>query len=144
MGLWQWYINVLSQFRTFPIALSFAEAQLSSVDCPYFTGNTLNLFYELNRLMPSMGLWWLYINIYLIISYYLKHDVSETVFCPHLHVASLCPLTPATRPVRFMELMGRFWHNSKLFWALGYICLLSCVFGTFGQVHDSWKAYWYQ
>jgi hypothetical protein len=31
--------------------------------CHYLTGNTLRLRYKPNRLMLSIGLWWLYINI---------------------------------------------------------------------------------
>jgi hypothetical protein len=69
------------------------KTQLISIGCPYLTGNSLSLCYDPNRLMLSIGLWRLYINITIRIVNFihrpvfcLKHNVSETGSCPRLQM----------------------------------------------------------
>jgi hypothetical protein len=105
LGLWRWYINIAVTILDSIHRPVFYLKHDVSCRCvkqknvnkiyvwPYFTGNTLRLRYESNRLMLSIGLWRWYVNITATILdtihrpvFYLKQGVSETGFCLGLEV----------------------------------------------------------
>jgi hypothetical protein len=105
IGLWRWCINITITILDVihrPVFYLIPNSTLQV--CPYLTGNTLRLRFEPNRLMLSIGFWWWYINITITILdiihrpvFYLKHNVSETAFCPNLQVepSQLSPIDRA-------------------------------------------------
>jgi hypothetical protein len=86
LGLWRWYINItvtVLDINHRPVFYLKHVWQFS-----YFTGNTLRLRFESNRLMRSIGLWRWYVSINIAILciiyrifFYLKRRLSETGCC---------------------------------------------------------------
>jgi hypothetical protein len=94
MGLSRWYTNItITILDIIHPPVFYLKLNSALQVCPYLTGKKLRLRYEPSRLMLSVGLWRWYINITITIRdiihhsiFYLKHDISETGFCPRLQV----------------------------------------------------------